>query len=263
MSLIKLISFRSFSILSLLLAFSISSVPTSAEDKHDLPENDIAKMLVPLNDLEATVKISKIDSVELEKMGSELKVLYSIRKLVFQYKSPDKLRLEGHSTMRGRATMILNGSMRYYEVPKFMLKKTENLENKPEKRQSLLEFAGLISKGTLVFMRSQFIKEELLEGTNANVYELKYLKEQNCSYFKVWFDSLRKNVLKREWFDGNGKLRAIFRYNNAREITLGVWLPTQVEVTNNNGKLVGVLTLSEILVNQGAADELFQIESSK
>lgn len=234
-----------------------------ADEKTVFPEHDIRKMITPLADLEAIVKISKVDSVELEKIGADLKASYAVRKLSFQYKTPDKLRLEGHSATRGSATMIMNGAMRYYEVSLLKMKKTENLEAKSGKRQSLLEYVGLISPGTLQFMQGQYLKDDTLDGTSAEVYELKYLKEDKGSFYRVWIDPKQKNVLKREWLDGAGKLRAAFKYGDAKESAPGIWLPTQVEVSNGEGKSAAVLTLSNIKVNQGLTDEPFQIAIAK
>ena len=240
-----------------------SSSTVIADEKTVFPEHDIRKMITPLADLEATVKISKVDSVELEKIGADLKASYAVRKLSFQYKTPDKLRLEGHSATRGSATMIMNGAMRYYEVSLLKMKKTENLESKSGKRQSLLEYVGLISPGTLKFMQATYLKDDALDGTSAEVYELKYLKEEKGSFYRVWIDPKQKNVLKREWFDGAGKLRAAFKYGDAKESAPGIWLPTQVEVSNGEGKSAAVLTLSNIKVNQGMTDEPFEIAIAK
>ncbi len=241
------------------LAQFTSTSTVTADEKTVFPEHDIRKMITPLEDLEATVKISKVDSVELEKIGADLKASYAVRKLSFQYKTPDKLRLEGHSATRGSATMIMNGAMRYYEVSLLKMKKTENLETKSGKRQSLLEYVGLISPGTLKFMQATYLKDDAIDGTSAEVYELKYLNEEKGSFYRVWIDPKQKSVLKREWFDGAGKLRAAFKYNDAKESAPGIWLPTQVEVSNGEGKSAAVLTLSNIKVNQGLTDEPFQI----
>ncbi len=247
----------------LCLSHFTSTSTVRADEKIVFPEHDIRKMITPLADLEATVKISKVDSVELEKIGADLKASYAVRKLSFQYKTPDKLRLEGHSATRGSATMIMNGAMRYYEVSLLKMKKTENLEAKSGKRQSLLEYVGLISPGTLKFMQATYLKDDILDGANAEVYELKYLKEDRGSFYRVWIDPKQKNVLKREWLDGAGKLRAAFKYGDAKESAPGIWLPTQVEVSNGEGKSAAILTLSNIKVNQGMTDEPFQIAIAK
>ncbi len=218
---------------------------------------DIAKLASPLVDLEATIRVTKFDSAELEKIGADFKTTYSLRNLTLQYKQPDKIRLEGRSQTRGGALLIMNGSMRYYEVPKLRLRKSENLEAHPGRRQSLLEYAGLLSPGTLQFMDGKLLREEKLDDHKFVVYEMRFLGDEKNSFYRIWIDRQTLVTIKREWFDSTGKLRATFLYTDVQEIAPGIWLPTRVEVRNADGLAAAVLSVSGIKPNQGLSDEPF------
>ncbi|HLJ56066.1 MAG TPA: outer membrane lipoprotein-sorting protein, partial [Chthonomonadaceae bacterium] len=192
-------------------------------------------------------------------IGSDFKTTYSLRTLTLQYKQPDKIRLEGHSQTRGGAVLIMNGAMRFYEVPKLKLKKTENLEAHPGKRQSLLEYAGLISQGTLQFMDATLLRQEKAGDRAAQVYELRFQGEEKSSFYRVWLDNQTHVTVKREWYGSDGKLRATFLYDDAREIAPGTWLPTKVEVKNADGLVAAELSVSEIKPNQGLTDAPFTV----
>jgi outer membrane lipoprotein-sorting protein len=218
---------------------------------------DIAKLATALTDLEATIKVTKYDSAELEKIGSDLKTTYSLRNVNFQYKQPDKIRIEAKSQTRGSALLIMNGATRYYEVPKLKIKKSENLESHPGKRQSLLEYAGLVSTGTLEFMDATMLREEKLGDRSTIVYNLRFQGEDKGSYYRVWIDKDTHVTVKREWRDGADKLRATFLYSDLKEIAQGIWMPTKVEVKNAEGVSAAQLSMTDIKPNQGLTDALF------
>ena len=149
---------------------------------------DITELTTPIQDMEATVHVSQADTKELEKIGRDFGTTYRFRKLTFQYKQPDKLRLEAHSNILGLALLILNGPLRYYSIPKLHLRNKENLLNSPAKRQTLLEYGGLLSTDTLHLMNSKFLRSETINGDNLSVYELKYQGAPSGSYYLLWID---------------------------------------------------------------------------
>lgn len=230
-----------------------------AEERSKGVPADLAKLTTTMKDMEATVKITKYDSVELEKIGSDFKTTYSIRNLTFQYKQPDKIRLEGRSQTRGGAILILNGPIRYYEVPRMKIHKSENLETHPGRRQSLLEYVGLLSPGTLKFMQGKLLREETFADKDAAVYEMRYQGEEKGSYYRLWIDSRTGVTLKREWYDSADKLRATFTYSDIQEVSPGIWMPTKGEVKNADGASAAAVALSDIKINQGLSDDPFTV----
>ena len=70
---------------------------TFADDPRPIPlggARDIQTFVTKLDDLDATLKVTKYEPTELEKISPDFKTTYSVRNLTLQFKQPDKLRLE-------------------------------------------------------------------------------------------------------------------------------------------------------------------------
>jgi|GEM_PF-393785 len=243
-----------------LLGIAALTVPMIAGSARRGAEiKDISDYTIQAKDLTATLHVTKFDTKELEKIGSDFTTTYSLRNLTLSFKNPDKIRLEGKSPTRGTALMILNGPDRYFEVPKFNIHKTENLTKSPGKRQSLLEFGGVLSAETLRFMEGSFVKQEPQDGQMALAYDLKYQGSDTGSHYRVWINPQTRITVKREWYDSENQLRATFTYLEPHEVGPNVWLPGRVEVRNAEGNLGAVIALDTVKINQGLADSLFEV----
>jgi outer membrane lipoprotein-sorting protein len=229
---------------------------TIADETRGQP-HDLADFATKIEDIEASVRVTKYEPQELEKIGPDFKITYSVRTLTLQYKQPDKLRLEGKSPTRGNALLILNGPVRYYAIPKLRLHKTEDLSNAPGKRQSLLEYGGLLSPETLRFMEGRFVGQEKLGERAATVFELTYIKSGVGSHYRLWLDSRTHITLKRAWYDGDNKLRATFTYQDPKEVAPGVWLPGRAEIKNAEGVTAAEVSYTDVKINQKLPDSLF------
>lgn len=244
---------------ALLCSSLLTTNRVQAEEAAKVSVRDLTDLTSAAMDLSATVRVTKYESAELEKIGSDFKSLYSIRNASFQYKQPDKIRFEARSQTRGNALLILNGPVRYYAVPKLGLHKTEDLANSPGKRQSLLEFAGLLSPGTLKFMQGRYVRDETQEGKKLSVFEMRYQKEEKGQYYRVWIDPVTRLISKREWYDSADKLKATFTYQAPQEVAPDLWVPNRIEIKNAEGVTACIVTLSEIKVNQGVGEDPFTV----
>src|SRR5258706_5538081 len=81
-------------------AHGLMEGPAHAEERAKAAPRDLAQLTSSAADLSASIKVTKYDSAELEKIGSDFKSLYSIRNARFQYKQPDKIRFEARSQTR-------------------------------------------------------------------------------------------------------------------------------------------------------------------
>lgn len=254
----------------LLIAMGLVCMPLNAPSlasergqggRHTAPPAcaDINSVVTHLTDLAATIHVAEDDPKELEKIGKDFARTYALRTLTLLYKQPDLLRLDGKSSALGDATLILNGTQRFYTVPRFHLKKVENLKDSPSKRQSLLEYGGLVAPETLRFMQARFVKQEALDGQETQVYDLTYRGVANGSSYRVWIDTKTHVTIKRAWYNTEKKLKATFYYLEPREVSDGFWFPTRIEVKNAEGVRAAVTTLEDVQVNQGLNDDLFSI----
>lgn len=221
----------------------------------------LADLTTTLTDLQATMRVQKSDTKELEKIGGDFARSYQfqgiLRTVTLEYKQPDKLRLSGKGLL-GKASIVMNGPLRLSRVP-LMPKKVEDLSESPGKRQSLLEYGGLLAPETLTFMQGKFVREETVDDQPTSVFDLTYKGAATGSHYRVWFDTKTRLTIKREWYGLEGKLKATFYYQNPKEVSNGIWLPTQVEVKNAEGISAAITTLDDMRVNQGLSDDLFTI----
>lgn len=243
----------------LLAAGGWSAARTATADTHPNPARDIAGFTTSIKDLETSVDVTRYEAKELEKIGPDFTRTYALRHLTFLYKQPDKICLQGKSPILGPAKLVLNGSTRFYTVPKLHIRKTEDLEHTPSRRQSLLEYGGLVSADTLRFMQGRFVHEEALDGHPAAVFDMTYQGVENGSHYRLWIDPQTHITRRRDWFDKDNKLRATFFYQEPHEVSPGVWLPSRVELKNADGITAAVTTLGNVKVNQGLDDSLFAV----
>ncbi len=224
---------------------------SGAAAKADSPRlEDLATAEV--NDLQARVQVVLAEQSELEKISRDFGMMYRLRDLNMRYKDPDKLRMEGRV-----GTMIVNGCTRYFHVPQLRLKKKDELTEEASRRYSLFEL-GILSRHVLSAVQSRFLREERLDGVPHYLFEIVY-RGDVADRFRVWIDPKARVVRKREWYDSSGKLRATFLYQEIREASPGLWIPSRLEIRNQEGAVAGITTYSELKVNQGLDDTPFLI----
>ncbi len=224
-----------------------------------LAPHDIARLTTEIQDLQASIHVTRFNRAEMEKIGKDFGVTYRISHLTLQYKQPDKLRLSGRIPVLGEAVMIVNGATRYYNVPR-VEKKVEDLEKTPSRRLSLLEYGGLLSPDTLQFMQGRFVREESLEGRPVLVFDMTYQGIEAGAHYRVWVDPKTRITCKREWYDRRNQLRATFYYQQPHEVAEGVWMPGRMEVQNADGQTAAATTVDNVKVNQGLSEDLFAIQ---
>jgi len=217
-------------------------------------------ILTQCKELEAFLVVSQVDYKELEKIGKDFSATYRMKNLHLYYQSPDKIRLETSSRVYGDALLLLNGAKRYFAVSKLNLRKVEDLGMDSVKRQSLLEYGGQLSEGTLQFMTAKFVKEEQVGETPTLVFDLKYKTNLPASSYRIWVDPKTRLTLKRVWYDKEGKMKATFLYTNPKEIGEGVWVPGHCEITNAEGVFSAALDFKEAKLASGLSAGLFEIK---
>src|SRR5262249_40208326 len=127
----------------------------------------------------------------------------------------------------------------------------------PGKRYTLFDI-GVLTPSALAVMESKYLRSEVQDGVTAQVFEMNY-RGDDTSRFTIWVDLVRRVVLKRAWYNGSGKLKAVFLYQEHRQVRPGLWAPTRLEIRNGEDAVAGVTSYSDLKVNQGLDDKLFII----
>ncbi len=234
-----------------------------AKESRVTEADPLASVTTQIDDLEATIRITKCIPAALEKISSDFKKSYTLmnalHNVAMHYKTPDKLRFDGKNPVLGSAVIIMNGSLRVAKVPRIQTK-VEDLKDSPGKRQSLLEYGGLIAPDLVKFMKAKLVKEEAIDDQPAAVYDLTYLGAVSGSHYRVWIDAKTHITVKRVWLDRDNKVKATFYYREPREIVPGFWLPSVIEISNADGELAATTSIEDVKLNQGLADDLFAIQ---
>lgn len=209
-----------------------------------------------LHDLQASVTVVKADQTELAKINRDFGFAYRLRDVVMRYKQPDKLRMEGRIGDTP-AEYVVNGSTRTVAIPRLHFRKRDQLGETPGRRYSLLDL-GLVARSDLPFIRSRYLRDEEVAGVETNVFELTFRGDSRLKYV-LWVDPRTHVVRKRQWFDGEGKLKATFVYTDVIEVKTGLWFPMRVEILNSEGAVAAITQYSDLRVNQGMADAVFEV----
>jgi outer membrane lipoprotein-sorting protein len=205
-----------------------------------------------VTDLQATVKIEKSTSSELEKINRDYVMAYSLRDVTMRFREPGKLRVDSRIGL-----MIYNGPKRFFQVKAIGLRKTDDLGESAGQRHSLLD-VGLLSPAAEATLTGTYVRDETLGGAAVAVFDATYKGDKTARY-RLWFDRKTHIVLQREWYDEEDKLRARFMFSEAKEVRPGIWTPTRVEIQNRDSKTAAIATYAAVAVNQGIEDSVFAI----
>jgi outer membrane lipoprotein-sorting protein len=204
-----------------------------------------------LSDLEARVKVLRADQAELGKINRDFGLAYMLKDITMRFKEPNKLRMEGSI-----GSIVMNGSARHFRVPALHLSKRDDLGESPGRRYTLLD-VGLLTRSSAAAVDGHYLRDEKVGEIETRVFEAAY-RGDTANKYVLWVDPKTHVVAKREWLDGEGKLKATFLYQAPTEVSPGVWVPTRVEIRNRDDAVAAVTSYSEVKVNQGLSDSLFE-----
>ena len=205
-----------------------------------------------LDDLSFVAKVVKGDQTELKKINRDFGQSYRFEKTQLSFKPPFMVRAES-KVEDSSVAYILNGTSLVYKLGGF--KTSQNLANKPGRRQSTLDI-GVLSKGLI--HRLYEAKYVETSADKSVVYDLTFCQADiDKSRQRIYLDSNLKVILKREWFNQEGKQIATFLYSQPKQFA-NCWIPTHMEVLNSDGIVAGQTDYQEIKVNSGLSDTLFQ-----
>lgn len=238
--------------LVLISAFLTLIVFPGPQSRTSSADADLAACTVNgVRDLEARVSVEKADLPQLEKINKDFGVLYRLREVTIRYKDPDKFRMDNRL-----GVFIVNGSTRYIRVPQLGLRRRDEMGAELGRRHSLLDI-GILTPARLEQMRWRYVRTEMLQGRSLPTFEIRF-GDGDTSRYVLWMDTRRKYLVRREWLDSEGKVRATFDYLQPVEVLPGVWIPTRIEVRNAEGILAGATAYRDLKVNLDPPDSLFE-----
>jgi len=221
------------------------------------PEDDVrAKIRAATSgfrDFTIGAKIAYSNQKELAIIGKDYGKSYQFKNSTIIFKMPDKVKVTSTAGVVN-VSYIITGNMK--RIRAGLLKKTEDISNEPHKKQTPLD-VGVVTEAIWKQFRVDNVK---MEGTAANPTYVLTLSLSNSPQKKqyIWVDGKDLRLLKREKHEADGSLKSRYVYSKHKEYKGVVWVPGEQRVYNKNGKLAGTTAYSNIKVNTGVADGVFQ-----
>ena len=214
---------------------------------------ELERMVVTgVADLRARVEVTRVDSAAMRSVSPDLAMLFGLNALDIAYKEPSRFRAEARVGL-----LVVDGATLYYRVPQLGIKRRTDLGADLHRRHSLFDL-GLLTRAKVDQMDGRRVRTEVVHGVEAQVHELRYRADRDTRYI-AWLDPVRKVTLRRQWFDRSNRLKGTFDYLDISEAAPGVYVPRRIEVRTATGSLAGVAVYSDVIVNGGLADALFEI----
>lgn len=213
-----------------------------------------------LKDATFTAKVVKGDQRELKKINSDFGQSYRFETVKIRAKEPFMLRLEAEVDDTN-ILYLVDGPKLMISIPRARIKSRQDLTKSPGRRQSFFDFGILTPSLFRKFFDANFVRMDRATGDAVFdvIYDRSVFGTEDTSRHRIWVDTEKKIVSKREWYDQEGRQLATFLYENPSKQD-GIWMPTQLTVRNNDNKVAGVTRYTSIQVNTGLADSLFEIK---
>ena len=206
-----------------------------------------------LKDMKTEMVITSADKGNVADMGDGYSDILKLQKAVISYKGPDKFRMDGFA--QGiKASFIQNGYKKL--VLASMVRKTEDLKNKPGKRFDSLDFG---------FLSSRLWVDNTVTVVSTDKQGIVLLKlvpkapDVGKRHDKVWLNPKNLQVIKREKYRGSGEMRVRYTYTDFQNLTAKLPIATTSTMYNNSGEKLGTVTYKNLQRNVGLVDSLFSL----
>lgn len=205
-----------------------------------------------IKDLTATFVVRETNRAELRKIGGSFATTYSIKRMNMAYQNPNKARFEAR-ILGAQVLMVYNGDMKKFRIPGRT--ETKNIHGQPGQKQTLMDL-GIFAKD---YLTTDYAPTYLRTEGGLQVYKLSQRNTDNTSHEIVWVNPKTSIIEKRHSFNRDNKFIKELRYKNPTQVRPGIWIPTRVEIINQEGKLGAAQSVEDIKVNLGVAADQFDV----
>ncbi len=244
---------RNLKFIALLTALLIMLASAAQADKEAEVRAKIRDATKKFRDLTMDVKITYANQKELAVIGTDYGKAYEFENSKLFFKVPDMFRMTArvglvsvNYIVRGNAKIIRAG----------IIKKTDDISKSPHKKQTALD-VGVVSDSLWKEFSVDYVRSENYLGRLAHVLSL-FLSNSPSKKQYIWVDAKDFRLLKREKHEADKSLRVRYIYSKHKEYKDAVWVPGEVKVYNQNGKLGGTSVYTNVQVNTGISDKEFQ-----
>ncbi|MCX8053678.1 MAG: hypothetical protein N3B12_07700 [Armatimonadetes bacterium] len=190
----------------------------------------------------------------IAKIESNYARLYEFKSANIYFKDPDKLRMDGKLGMV-RFEYIVNGWSKIVRAPTIRLVKREDFTGDPAKLQDAFDL-GIITPALWRNRRIEVIEDP--EATSNSEIKVRLHWPKGDMMLLAWLDSKDLFLKRFEKRTGDGKLQFRAIYLNPKKVGGLIWMPTTVEIYTSDGEKAGASEYTDIKVNTGLSDSLFE-----
>lgn len=207
-----------------------------------------------LKDLTMVATVVQKDKKAMEKVDPSYVALYEFKSANLLFRYPAKLRMEGKLGMVN-FEYIINDGIKIFRAPKMRINKRSNYSHDPAKLQHAFDL-GVVTPCLWKYRRVEVLDDPEAEACGEIKLRLHWPKGD--SVYLAWVDAEHLWLKRYEKRDGENNLQVRTVYSNPQHAGGVIWVPTRMEVCAPDGQKAGVSEMSDIKVNVGLAESLFE-----
>ena len=240
-------------IAALILCMAIAS-PTRALITEPELKARIEQAAKDFRDISMVGTVTYKNKKAIAKIESNYARLYDFKSANVSFKYPDKLRMDGKLGMV-RFEYIINGWSKIIRAPTVRFTKREDFTDDPAKLQDALDI-GIVTPTLWRNRRIEVIADA--EAAASGEIKLRLHWPKGDMILLAWLDEKDLWLKRFEKRTSAGELQFKVIYLNPRKAGGVVWMPTTVELYASDGEKAGATEYTDIKVNTGLADSLFE-----
>jgi hypothetical protein len=207
-----------------------------------------------LSDISMVGTVTYKDKRAIAKIDSSYARLYDFKSARIFFKDPDKLRMEGKLGMV-RFEYIINGWSKIIRAPTVRFTKREDFTGDPAKLQDAFDI-GIVTPALWRNRRIEVIDDP--EAAKNGEIKLRLHWPKGDMILLAWLDEKELWLKRFEKRTASGELQLKAVYLNPRKPGGVIWMPTTVELYASDGEKAGATEYTDIKVNSGLSDSLFE-----
>jgi outer membrane lipoprotein-sorting protein len=205
-------------------------------------------------DIVMTVTITGKNKEALESIEPSYTRMYEFKSASVSFKAPDKVRTEGKLGMV-RFEYIINGYTKIVRSPTIRLNQKSDYKNDPGKIQDAFDL-GLICSAIYKNRRIETLEDPQAQ-LNGEIKVRLFYPNSDMQYM-AWLDERNLWLKRFEKRTSKGILKVRYEFSEPKYIDNIIWIPTRTEMYAPSGDKAGISETSNIKVNVGLDDKIFE-----
>lgn len=240
-------------VLTVALALLISSVASARETSAGLQKR-AKEFNAGVKDIAGKMVVIDADSKGVRNINPSLIEALNVKEMDIFYRSPDQYRAE--ALAKGlQLTWVLNGNKQVISVPGMMIRKTEDVGQKPGRKRNSLDMGFISHK-----LWDDFNVSIVSQSKNSCQLKLVPNGEKEKRHEMIWIEPGSMKLVKRQRHSGDGTLSVSYIYSDHTKIgKLNV--AERAKLYNGEGEFAGTVEYRGMKGNTGLAASLFSLSA--